>query len=74
MLYSLDRIEGTVAVLVDDDGNDRLVPASALPPSCRPGIMVRETDGVFQVDEQATAKRRQEVVELQRSIRKRRRR
>ncbi len=74
MLYSIDRIEETVAVLVDDDGNDRLVPVAALPPLCRPGIMVREMDGVFAVDEQATAQRRQDVVKLQQSICNRRRR
>ena len=74
MLYSIDRVEEIVAVLVDEDGNTRPVPVAALPSTCRPGMIVRETDGVFTVDEQATAQRRQEVVKLQQSICKRRRR
>jgi hypothetical protein len=39
--YAVDRIEGTVAVLVADDGTTTEVPRSALPTRLREGSVLR---------------------------------
>jgi hypothetical protein len=39
--YAVDRIEGTVAVLVADDGTTAEVPRSALPTRLREGSVLR---------------------------------
>lgn len=74
MLYSLDRIEEDVAVLVDEAGDSKTMPKETLPVGCRIGAMLREVDGVLVVDEQATTQRRERVIQLQNSVCKRRRR
>ena len=74
MLYSVDRFEGDIAVLVDESGASREVPCVVLPVACRPGDMVRERDGVFVADEAATRERRAYVSQLQNTVCKRRRR
>lgn len=73
MLYSVDRIEGDVAVLVDEDGNSRDVPQAALPPDIRAGDMLREQNGMFVLDADAANARRARVLQLQNSLRRRRR-
>jgi hypothetical protein len=39
--YSVDRLEGTIAVLVADDGTVTDVPRSTLPPRLREGTVLR---------------------------------
>lgn len=73
MLYSVDRIEGDVAVLVDEDGNSRDVPQAALPSDIRAGDMLREQNGMFVLDADAANARRARVLQLQNSLRRRRR-
>lgn len=73
MLYSVDRIEGDVAVLVDEDGNSRDVPRAALPSGIRAGDMLREQNGMFVLDADAANARRARVLQLQNSLRRRRR-
>ncbi|MBE6777808.1 MAG: DUF3006 domain-containing protein [Ruminococcaceae bacterium] len=74
MLYSVDRFEEEIAVLVDESGTSHEVPRTALPVSCRPGVMVREQNGCFTIDESATEERRAYVAHLQNTVCKRRRR
>lgn len=68
MLYSLDRFEGNWAVLVDEDGESRDVPRTQLPQEAAEGDMLRERDGVFISDEDATAARRAEILRLQEKL------
>ena len=72
MLYSVDRFEGDVAVLVDEDGNSRDVPRNRLPAGTEEGAMVRlEADGSFTPDEDAAARRRARILALQNRLRHR---
>ena len=68
MLYSLDRFEGDWAVLVDEDGESRDVPRTQLPPEAEEGDMLRERNGGFIPDEDATAARRAEILRLQEKL------
>ncbi len=70
MLYSVDRMEREIAVLVDEDGNSVDVPLSALPTGVRGGDMVRLCDGVYTRDDDAAAARRQKIWDLQNRLRK----
>ena len=69
-LFSLDRIEGDVAVLVGDDNTDCTVPLSALP-SAETGKMYRKVGDVFVEDSDAEAARRARIQALQNRLRRR---
>ena len=71
MLWSYDRREGTVVVLVDEDGNSRTVSVDALPADAREGMMLRQTGETFVFDEAATEARRKRVLALQQRLRSR---
>jgi len=71
MLYSYDRREGDLAVLVDEDGNSRPVPLAALPADAREGDMFREEGEGFVPDRDAADARRRRVLELQQRLRRR---
>ena len=70
-LYSLDRIEGEVAVLVEDGGAIVEVLVSELPPIPAEGKMYREIDGRFVEDASAEESRRATVRALQDRLRRR---
>ena len=70
--YSVDRIEGDVAVLVDDDGHSVPVPVSQLPASVISGDVLRLQDGIYELDRTETDARRSFVLSLQDKIRKKR--
>ena len=71
MLYSVDRFEGDVAVLVDEDGNSLDVPLTDLPEGVKSGDMLcRQTEG-FRFDADATDARRARVLALQDRLRNR---
>ena len=71
MTYTIDRIEGLLAVLEDEDGESRHVPVSALPETAREGDLVTETEpGVFAVDEAATEARRARIRALESLLRR----
>lgn len=70
-LYSLDRIEGNVAVLVEDGGATIEVPVSELPPVPSEGKMYRQIDGQFVEDTDAEQVRRAAVRALQDKLRRR---
>ena len=70
MTYTIDRIEGLLAVLENEDGETRHVPVSALPETAREGDLVTETEpDTFSVDEAATEARRQRIRELEALLR-----
>ena len=70
-LYSLDRIEGDVAVLVEDGGTSLEVPVGDLPPVPAEGKMYRQIDGRFVEDADAEGARRAAVRALQDKLRRR---
>lgn len=70
-LYSLDRIEGDVAVLVEDGGTSIEVPVADLPPVPAEGKMYRQMDGRFVEDGDAERARRAAVRALQNKLRRR---
>ena len=66
MTYTIDRIEGLIAVLENEDGETRHVPTSALPDGAREGDLVTETEqGPFAADEDATEARRKKIRALE---------
>ena len=71
MLYSIDRFEGNIAVLIDEGGGRLDVPRDDLPSGIAAGDMVRLQDGVFRQDVDAAAARRARAIALQNRLRKR---
>lgn len=71
-LYSLDRIEGDVAVLIEDSGTSLEVLVGDLPPVPAEGKMYRQIDGRFVEDVDAEEARRAAVRALQNKLRRRR--
>lgn len=69
MLYSLDRLEGAWAVLVDEEGESRNVPRTQLPENAAEGDMLREQAGAFVPDAAAAQARRAAVLRLQQRLR-----
>ena len=70
-LYSLDRIEGDVAVLVEDGGTSLEVLVGDLPPVPAEGKMYRQIDGRVVEDVDAEEARRAAVRALQNKLRRR---
>lgn len=70
MLFSIDRFEGDVAVLIDE--NEGVVHArrDVLPPDVQCGDMLRLVDGNYVSDTDATAIRREAILRLQAKLRK----
>lgn len=64
--YSIDRFEdsdnGRIAVLIDDEGNQRDIPASYLPKEAMEGsCVVRQIDGTYRIDARETATRTKRI-------------
>lgn len=70
MLLSVDRIEGTVAVLVDEDGVARSVALEQLPSAIAEGDMVRFDGEYYIADPAETQRRREYVLHLQEKLRR----
>ncbi len=68
MLYSLDRFEANTAILVDEEGNNHVVPFLKLPEEAAAGTMIRYEDGVYSVDMYATAERRRRIAAMQEKL------
>jgi len=70
--YAVDRIEGTIAVLSDDDGRSATVPLERLPSGVEEGIVLRVALASANVpnwsraaiDQTETKRRKQEAEEL----------
>ena len=69
MLYSVDRLEGDVAVLVDEDGNNLSLPLHLLPAHVRAGTMLRREGEELILAPEEEVSRRRRVLELQRRLR-----
>lgn len=72
MFYSIDRIEGGVAVLISDaDSSLITVPADMLSPDAGEGGIVRLENGQYVYDAEETAARRRAFFERTRRLSKR---
>lgn len=71
-LWSVDRIEGDAAVLIDEAGNDAVVALADLPDHLKEGMMLRLADGVYSVDDRAAQERKKAVLSLQEKLRRKR--
>ena len=69
-LWSVDRIVGDMAVLVDDNGNTRDIAMGELPDSIKEGVLLRLIDGVYITDKAATEMRKNAVLSLQDKLRR----
>ncbi len=70
--YSVDRIEGSVAVLIADaDGSSLPVPLASLPAGTAEGMLLRRTaQGGYERDAVAEQERRARVLALQNRLRR----
>ena len=71
-VYSVDRMENEMAVLVDEDGGSCHVSITELPPNTKTGDMVHRANGVYYFAESVTKQRRSYVLSLQEKLRKNR--
>ncbi len=69
MLYSIDRLEGDLAVLIDEDENTVTLPRTQLPADVKAGDMLRLTDGEYTIDAEAARARRERILRLQQKLR-----
>ena len=65
MTYAVDRMEGALAVLCDEEEATRTAPLTDLPEGVRAGDILSEENGYFVLDKEATAARRAMVRRLQ---------
>lgn len=70
-VYSVDRLEGEIAVLTDADGTAYHVLLRDLPDGIGERTMVRFADGVFHRDPSAQKNQEDRIRELQNRLRKR---
>lgn len=70
-LYSVDRIEGELAVLVDDEGYSHTEPLMFLPCDVKEGTVLRRTAQGFIRDVDEESARRSKVLSLQEKLRNR---
>ncbi len=71
MVYSVDRIEGELAVLVDENEAVCHVALTELPLHTKEGDMLRLVDGHYVADDASAKARREQVLRLQDKLRRR---
>lgn len=64
----IDRFEGDIAVLENDDGNMQNVSRALLPENACEGDILVYSEGVYIPDDRTTEQRRREILELQESL------
>lgn len=69
-LWSVDRIEGDVAVLINESGDSSVIALAALPEEVREGMMLRLVDGVYTADRVVAEERKNAVLSLQEKLRR----
>ena len=69
-LWSVDRIEDDVAVLIDESGDSSVIALADLPAEVREGMMLRLVAGVYTVDRVAAEERKNAVLSLQEKLRR----
>ena len=70
IVYTLDRLEGNVAVLVDEEGYSHPVPLAQLPTEVKVSDVVHCVNGQYCLAPQATEERRSYVLSLQDKLRR----
>lgn len=65
MKYSVDRIEGSTAVLIDESKNTTTVSTTLLPDKIKPGDMLIKSGGRYIFDEEETDRRKKHLYDLQ---------
>ena len=69
--YSVDRIEGEMAVLVNEEGYSHPVSLTTLPAETKCGDMLQYIQGEYRLAPQATEERRAYDLSLQEKLRRR---
>ena len=69
MFYAVDRLEGELAVLVDDEENTSTVERALLPEGVVQGDVLRLEEGRYQRDGEETARRRERIRRLEQLLR-----
>ena len=65
-MYIIDRFEGSIAVIEDDDGKMIEVNRSLLPKNAKEGsVLIKNDDGSLSVDEKMPAERRRKLNAMQ---------
>lgn len=72
-LWSVDRIVGNVAVLIDVNGESCEISLADLPQPLQVGMMLRWIDNAFVMDEIATKERKTAIFSLQEKLRRKKR-
>lgn len=70
MLYSIDRFEGNIAVLIDEKEVAVSIPRAQLPAGAKAGDMLRFEDGLYHLDDDAARARREQILQLQNKLRR----
>ena len=70
MYYSVDRVEGAIAVLEDEDGNLSHVPLASLPEGVKETDVLSFQDGAWEPALDEAARRRERILRLQQMLRK----
>jgi len=64
-MWIIDRFEGELAVLENEDGACENVSRETLPPGCRAGSVLLKMDGVFVPDAALEQERREKLGRMQ---------
>ena len=70
MFYAIDRFEGGLAILEDDDERTHPVDRTLLPAEAGESDVLRLENGVYVVDTEETVRRREAVRRLQEQLRR----
>lgn len=70
MLYSIDRFEGDIAVLIDEDEVAHTVVRTRLPEQIKEGDMLRFENERYVLDDAAASSRREQILRLQNKLRR----
>ncbi len=70
MLYSIDRFEGDVAVLIDEEKVAHNISRAQLPVDVKAGDMLRLENGQYIPDDDAARARREQILRLQNKLRR----
>ncbi len=71
MQYSIDRFEGELAVLIDEQQGTHDVLRSLLPEGAKAGDMLHFDNGHYTIDDAAARARREQILRLQNKLRRR---
>ena len=70
MFFAIDRFEGGLAILEDDDERMHQVDRSLIPPEAKESDVLRLENDVYVVDAEETTRRREAVRRLQERLRR----